>query len=160
MNWKTFYSDGLPKFVNIFKKSLAEQLDGNPNLPIVDYIKTFFDFYRSNSAFDYFKVFEPTSDKMYLALYLAKHESKIYIERDISFEGVDEEYQIQFELILDLPPIETRISEYFEVERNFFDDFLNDDDGYLYFEDFQEKVLSANLIFKLLSLYPKSIRIF
>jgi len=159
MNSTKFYFDRLPKFVNILKKNLSEELDKKSNLNIEDYVKIFFSFYHLNNAYDYFKVFNVESDKMYLGIYLASWESTIYMERDINIEGWDEEYQIQFELILDIPPPENRISEAFEVERDILGDFSNWEEGYFYFEDFQEKVLSSNVISDFLCLSPKSIRI-
>lgn len=158
MNSSFFYFNRLPKFVNILKQKLKDNIDRSANLIIEDYIKIFFDFYHLNDAYDYFKIFNPKSDKMYLCVYLS-YESKIYIERSIRIEDEDEEYQIQFELILDIPPIENKLDETFEVERDNLGDFLNYEEGYFYFEDYQEKVLSNNLILNLLKLSPKSIRI-
>lgn len=158
MNSSFFYFNRLPKFVNILKKNLADNVDKNDNLIIKDYIKIFFEFYHLNNAYEYFKVFNPTSDKMYLSIYLS-YESKIYIERDIRIEDDDEEYQIQLELILDIPPIENKMEETFEVERDNLGDFLNWEEGYFHFEDYQEKVLTTNLILNILELYPRSIRI-
>lgn len=159
MDWRTFYFDRLPKFVTILKKSLTEQLDKNNNLAIVDYINIFFEFYHMNNAFDYFEMFNPESDKMYISISLTSNESKVYIERDITIEGLDEEFQIQFELMIDLQATENKRRAHFEVERNHFGVFSNWEEGDLFFKDFQEKVLLSNLLLKLLNLNPKTIRI-
>lgn len=159
MNSTKFYFDSLPKFVTILKDSLSEELDKNSNLTIEDHVKVFFSFYNLNNAYDYFKVFKVESDEMYLGIYLDRWKSKIYMERAIRIEGWDEEYQIQFELILDIPSPQNRVSETFEVERDILGDFSHWEEGYFSFEDFQEKVLSSNVISDFLCLCPKSIRI-
>lgn len=159
MNWNKFYFDRLPKFINIFKGRLSEELNKNENLSIEDYVKIFFEFYHLNNAYDYFKVFNVQKDEMYLGIYLATWECKIYMERDIRIEDQDEEFQIQFELIIEIPNLENRISETYEVQRDIFGDFSGSEDGYFHFEDFQENTIYAIEKFDLLKLHPKSIRI-
>jgi hypothetical protein len=159
MNWHKFYFDRLPRFVNILKARLSEKLHENDNLNIEDYVKVFFEFYHLNDAYHYFKVFNVQKDKMYLGIYLDNEECKIYMERDIRIDDQDEEYQIQFELIIEIQNLENRISETYEVQRDIFGDFSNSEEGYFHFEDFQENNIYAIKNLDLLKLQPKSIRI-
>lgn len=96
---------------------------------------------------------------MYLGIYLADWECSIYMERDMSIEDDDEEYQIQFELIIEIPNLENRIDETYEVQRDIFGDYSNSEEGYFHFEDFQENTINEIEKFELLKLKPKSIRI-
>lgn len=159
MNWHKFYFDRLPKFVNKLKEKLSDELDQNENLDIEDYVKIFFEFYKLNNAYDYFKLFNIQKDEMYLGIYLADWECSIYMERDMSIEDDDEEYQIQFELIIEIPNLENRIDETYEVQRDIFGDYSNSEEGYFHFEDFQENTINEIEKFELLKLKPKSIRI-
>lgn len=159
MNFHKFYFDWLPKFTYILKELLKEKLKIKDSLTIEDNIKTFFEFFEKNSAYNFFKNHEITSDQMYIAVCLNNFESKIYLQRNLRLEGYDEEYQIQFELPLDLPPFEDKIYDTFEIKRDYNGDFSNSQEGYFYFEDYQEKILHSNQLIKLLQLYPKSIRI-
>lgn len=155
----SFYFYRLPKFVKIFKKELCNKLDKKGILNVKDYIEVFFSFFHQNNAYKHFEIFDIIEkDKMYLGIY-QHFENRIYMERDIHIENVDEEYQIQFELILDVPTPEKRISKTFEVERDYLGDFSNREDGYFYFEDFYEKVISADEILNFIDLLPKSLRI-
>lgn len=159
MNWNKFYFDRLPKFVNILKGKLSEELEKNENLKIEDYVNIFFEFYHQNKAYDYFKVFNVKKDEMYLGIYFNNWECKIYMERDLRIEDDDDEYQIQFELIIEIPNLENSISETYKIQRDFFGDYSNSEEGYLYFEDFQENTIYEIEKFDLLKLQPKSIRI-
>ncbi|WP_343618416.1 hypothetical protein [Flavobacterium sp.] len=159
MNLHKFYFDHLPKFTMIFKELLKEKLQTKENLNIEDNVKVFFEFFKTQSAFAFFKNYEITKDEMYIGIYLNDFESKVYMERKIRLDDVDEEYQIQFELVLDLPPTKNRFSESFEVERNYSGDFSNWEQGYFHFEDYEENVFSVNELNNLTTLYPKSVRI-
>lgn len=151
--------NSLSKFIRIIKQNLSDELDKNPNLNIKDYTQIFFEYFHLNNAFQYLKTQSVTSDSMYLSIHLRPFESKIYMERDLYFEDSDDEFQIQFELILDIPPVEIIVSETFEINRDYNGDFWNDEDGYLYFEDFKENVISSGYILDFLHLQPKSVRI-
>ncbi len=162
-NFDDFYFDKLPKFVKILKDDLTKQIDKKNDIVIADYIKIFFEFYQLNSVYDYFKVFKPENDKMYLGIYLGGYENSIYIERGFWLESEStDEYQIQFELILDIPSPEKRIGETFEIEREIngdFSNYSNYEETYICFEDFQEKVLTSSLLSDFLNLQPKNIQI-
>jgi len=147
------------KITELLKRKLSEELDKNENLNIEDYVKIFFEFYYQKSARDYFRVDYVQNDEMYLGIYLASWESKIYMERDIRIEGEDEEYQIQFELIIEILNLENRISETYEVQRDVLGDFSNSEEGYFHFDDFIDNTICAIDKFDLLKLQPKSIRI-
>lgn len=154
-----FIYNKINKITDILKRKLSEELDENENLNIEDYVKIFFEFYHHNNAHNFFKVNNVQYDVMYLGIYLTSWESKIYMERDIRIEGEDEEYQIQFELIIEFLNLENRISDSYEVQRDVLGDFFNSKDGYFHFEDFLENTICAIEKFDLLKSQPKSIRI-
>lgn len=151
--------NSLSKFIRILKQNLSDELDKNSSLKIKNYIEIFFEYYALNSAFKYLKTQNITADSIYLGVYLTPFQSRIYMERDLYFEDSDDELQIQFELILDIPPVEIIVDETFEINRDYDNNFWNDEDGYLYFEDFKENVIYSKHILDFLPLHPKSVRI-
>jgi len=159
MNYNKFYFDRLPKFTYILKKRLCDELSKNSSLSIKDYIKIYFDFYELNSAYDFFKDYKVNSDKMVFSIFLNDFESIINIERKIRLEDVDGEFQIELELVLDMPPVDNRVNQMLEVERDYFGDFSNWEEGSFWFEDFYNKVIQSDEVLNSLNLYPKSIRI-
>jgi hypothetical protein len=135
MNFHKFYFDWFPKFANILK----EELKSKDCLTIEDNIKVFFEFFEKNNAYIFFKNHEITSDQMYIAVCLNNFESKIYLQRNLRLEGYDEEYQIQFELPLDLPPFEDKIYDTFEIKRDYNGDFSNSQEGYFILKIIRKK---------------------
>ena len=159
MNYNRFYFDRLPKFTYIFKKRLCDELSKNSLLSIKDYIKIYFDFYELNSAYEFFKDYKVNRDEMVFSIFLNDIRSIIHIERKIRLEDVDEEFQIQLELVLDMPPVENTVNLMFEVERDYFGGFSNWEEGSFWFEDFYNKVIQSDEVLNYLNLYPNNIGI-
>lgn len=154
-----FYSYRFPKLVRILKRSLCDKLDENDKFTVKDYIETFLDFFSQNNAYSYFQGYTVKQDEMSLGIYLESFKSSIYIQRNISIEEADEEYEIHFELILDIPPSEKRSYKVFGVGRDHLGDFSNYNEGYFYFEDFHKKIISDDEVLNFLDLFPQSVRI-
>jgi hypothetical protein len=152
-----FYYVQLPKFVEIFKSNLSNELDKKNNLTVGDYITIFFEFYQFNSVYEYFNFLKPDYDELYFNIYLNKNENKIHLERSFWFQNIEDTYHIEFELMLNNPSyFEGSFDEDFLIERNSDGSFENDTKDCSSIEEYKEKVFSSTLLSKFLNEYPIS----
>jgi len=159
-----FILNQLDKFL---KRRLSQELSSKHQLTVRDSILIFCKSFEKDDAFRLFKTLEVKSDKMYVSLFLNDYESIIRIERDVKLENIDEEFQLQFELNLDLPPAENRFYEIWEVWRDHMGDFYIKEDGgsffydkkYIHFSDYADSILSSSEITPFVNMYPASVSI-
>jgi|GEM_PF-6870064 len=149
------------------KRRLSQELSSKDQLTVRDSILIFCNSFEKDDAFRLFKTLEVKSDKMYVSLFLNGYESIVHIERDVKFENIDEEFQLQFELNLDLPPNENRFDEIWEAWRDDMGDFYIKEDGgkffydnkYIHFSDYADSILSSSEMAPFVNMYPASVNI-
>lgn len=149
------------------KRRLSQELSSKDQLTVMDSILIFCNSFEKDDAFRLFKNLGVKSDKMYVSLFLNDYESIIRIERDVNFENIDEEFQLQFKLNLNLPPAENRFYEIWEVWRDHMSDFYIKEDGgsffydkkYVHFSDYVDGVLSSSEMAPFVKMYPASVSI-
>ncbi len=159
MEFDSFYFNGLPKFADILKLNLKEALNKTDSLTVMDHINIFFDFFEKYEAQEFLKEFNVTGDEIYTAVYFHQNNNRIYLERDLTTEDYDEEFQIQFELILNISFVEERVSEVYEVKRDGNGKFSNWEIGTINFEEYKAMVYSSKELIYVRDLYPIGIRI-
>ncbi len=148
------YFSLLRKFSERLKKAINE---ASP-LTVEDYIKILFDFFEKHDAREHFKDWEVTEDKLRISIY-SGFENKVWFNRIIRLEDVDDELQIHCELLLD-EPFENLSLQSNEIERDILGDFFTEDSGYIHFSDYREEILAYIENIKLTKLVPKGISIY
>lgn len=166
INLQMYYSI-LKQLAKHFKRRLSQELSSKDQLTVMDSIIIFCNSFEKDDAFRLFKALEVESDKMYLSLSLNAYERKVYMERDVKFENVDEEFQLQFELNLNLLEGDNQFYQYWEVWRDHMGDFYIKEKGdsysydkkYIYFSDYLDGVLSSSEMTPFVNIYPASVSI-
>ncbi|WP_428232312.1 hypothetical protein [Flavobacterium sp.] len=155
MNSNTFYSKRLPEMATILKEKLVKESNKNQLLTVKDYLNSFFEFYEENNAFIYFKDDDIKKDNIIISIFINHVSKEVTFSRKIGIEDCDEEFQINYQLFLDLPSAKNNIVYSFEIERDRFDDFSNSERGYLYLSDFKEIILSSEEIMSIVNAIPQ-----
>lgn len=148
------YFSILRKFSEKLKKAINE---ASP-LTVEDHIKILLDFFEKHDAREHFKVWEVTEDKLHISIY-SGFENKVWFERIIRLEDVDDELQIHCELLLD-EPFENLNLESNKIERDILGDFFNEESGYIHFSDYREQILTFIDTIKIAKFVPKSISVY
>jgi hypothetical protein len=156
MDSSTFYRNRFPKLANLLKEKLAKESNINHSLDVKEYLVYFLEFYEENNAFTFFKNDNITKDIMIVSIFINKLNKEVSFRREIHIEDCDEEFQINFQLLLDLPTIMNDIIYFFEIERDMFDDFRNTELGSFYLSDFENMILSSQEMEKIANNIPVS----
>ncbi|MFL9838148.1 hypothetical protein ABS768_11605 [Flavobacterium sp. ST-75] len=145
----------LRKLSKKLKNNLIRQMDIHKHLSIKNYLESFCQTFEKDNAFFLFEKFGVKADKLSVTVFFNGFSNVIYFKRDIHIEDVDEVYEL--ELRLDVKPfINHMVSCNYEIERDIMGDFFTKENGYIYFSDYIDNILSSTEIVGFLDLYPDS----
>lgn len=139
----TFYSNRFPKLANKLKEKISKESTKNPLLAVKDHLKLFFEFYEENNAFTFFQNDEIVKDEIIFSIFMNKYSNEVVFRRHIAIEDCDEEFQINYQLSLNLLSVREIVYS-FKIERDRFDDFSNRKLGSFYLSDFEEMILASD----------------
>lgn len=155
-----FIKNKLLPFTDILKKNIENSIEKKDKLTIHELINCFLIFFENNSAFYYFIDDKIEKDEMIFSLILQGPEKRLYsegnynlieIERKIRIKELDEEFQIQLELYINMPYVDTSVEKYFEIERDADNRFFHWKSGDTSFNHFKNQIYSSEEIISVLN---------
>jgi len=155
-----YFQYGIYKLLPSFAKMLKTNLDknGNTALTVKLYIEGFCDLFKNNNVFRGHEE-HITRDELLINIWVREAVATIFLEREITIEGLDERLQFQCELLVSGIATQNSFRSRHKIQKDILGDFFTEDTGYMHFSDFKDAILLSDAAAPILESVPYSANI-